>query len=265
MNKTPGFLAWPNLRDVGGYPTRDGGRLRRGQLYRSSAPAGLRLAEVDQLESLGLRSVFDLRSQAERERLPDALPDTVEYTAVDVLAGTSSLTPLQLERALADPQVARNALSHQTADDISEQRFRDLVRLDSARRGLHDVFVGLADAERAPAMIHCSTGKDRTGWAIAALLTLLGVPHEHVMTDYLLSGRLLEPMTKPARDAFVTRGGDVALLDSLVGVRRENLEAAFDEVERRYGSIEDYFDAGLRVNLPHRTALRSLFVEYGEG
>ena len=72
-------------------------------------------------------------------------------------------------------------------------------------------------------------------------------------------------MTKPARDAFVAQGGDAALFDSLVDVRRESLEAAFDEVERRYGSIDDYFEAGLRVAPPKRTALRLSFVEFDEG
>jgi len=46
-------------------------------------------------------------------------------------------------------------------------------------------------------------GKDRTGWAVAALLTLLDVPNETVMEDYLRSNDYILPLCKQVIDAFV--------------------------------------------------------------
>jgi protein-tyrosine phosphatase len=254
-------LSLPNLRDIGGYETRDGGRVRHGMLYRSSAPVGLTAAEVAELESMDLRSVFDLRSRPERRLAPDVLPDETDHSGIDVLAGTSSLTPVDQERLMADPRTAGQILAGKSGSEVSEQRFLDLVRLQSARRGFGRIFASLADETHRPALIHCSTGKDRTGWAIAAFLSLLDVPREQVTADYLLSAELLEPITQGARRAFIAQGGDGPLFDSLAGVRRESLDAAFDEIDRRYGSVDGYFERGLGLDASTRQVLRAAFVE----
>lgn len=255
---TPSSL--PNLRDAGGYPTLGGGRVRDGELFRSSALVGLSAAQVASLERLRLRSIFDLRGPTEREQAPDIVPDGADYSAVDVLAGSSGLTPAAQEQLLADPRIAGQVLEGRSAIEVSEQRFRELVRLEGARRALNTVFTRLAHESGRPALIHCTTGKDRTGWVIAALLTLLDVPREHVMHDYLLSAELLEPVTEPTRREFVSRGGDATLFDALWGVRRENLEAAFDEMERAYETVDGYFERGLGIDASTRRALREAFV-----
>ena len=70
------------------------------------------------------------------------------------------------------------------------------------------MFIGMADAEKLPALFHCTTGKDRTGWSAAALLTLLGVPKDQVYEDYLRSNDNILPAYKHAIDPFVEAGGD---------------------------------------------------------
>jgi protein-tyrosine phosphatase len=230
-------------------------------LYRSSAPVGLSASEVAELASMGLRAVFDLRSPPERSLEPDVLPDGIAYSGLDVLAGTSGLTPVDQERLMAEPKVAARILGGRSGNEISGQRFRDLVRLPSARRGFGELYATLADEAGRPALIHCSTGKDRTGWAIAAFLSLLEVPRESVTADYLLSEEYLAPIVRDQRRAFVAHGGDGTLFDSLWGVRRESLDAAFDEVARTYGSVEGYFERGLGLDPSTQQALREAFVE----
>ena len=65
--------------------------------------------------------------------------------------------------------------------------YRDFVTLPSAKTAYRELFISLADQNKLPALFHCTTGKDRTGWAAAALLTLLDVPKKTVMEDYLRS------------------------------------------------------------------------------
>ena len=85
------------------------------------------------------------------------------------------------------------------------------------------------------------------------------------MADYLRSAELLGPITQRERRTFVERGGDGALYESLAGVRRENLEAAFDEMHHAYGSVDDYFENGLGIDVSTCDALRSSFVERPSG
>jgi protein-tyrosine phosphatase len=114
-----------------------------------------------------------------------------------------------------------------------------------------------------PALFHCTTGKDRTGWAAAALLLFLGVPQGAVLADYLLSGPRLAPVVRPLIDTFAARGGDPELLRPLLEVRPAYLGAALDEVDRRFGSIEGYFAEGLGLDAATRSTLRDRLVAPG--
>jgi protein-tyrosine phosphatase len=252
----------PNYRDVGGHRTRDGGRVRTGLLYRSSAPVGPR---ASMLNGVGIRAVFDLRSPAERGLSPDVVPDGVTYSDMDVMADASPPTAADLDRLMADPALAGEILGQRGAAEAAEQRFRDFVTTASAREGYGAFFRRLAQAAARPALVHCSTGKDRTGWAIAALLSLLAVRREHIVADYLESAERLEPMLGPARVAFIGRGGTATMFEGLAGVRSENLDAAFAELQRVFHSVEDYFERGLHVDAAARRALHDAFVEYPAG
>lgn len=100
-------------------------------------------------------------------------------------------------------------------------------------------------APQRPALFHCTTGKDRTGWAAAALLTFLGVEANTVRDDYLRTNTDLIPALRPLFDRFEAAGGDPRLLEPVLGVRAEHLETAFSAVDEDYGSIEQYFTDGL--------------------
>ena len=122
------------------------------------------------------------------------------------------------------------------------------------------MFLSLADRSALPAVFHCTTGKDRTGWAAAALLTLLGVPEETVMADYLRTNDYLLTHYATAIDGFVAGGGDRGIPVAIFGVKRAYLEAAFDEMRTRHGSIERYFADGLGIDAAGQQALRDLYL-----
>jgi protein-tyrosine phosphatase len=86
------------------------------------------------------------------------------------------------------------------------------------------LFIQLGEKNQLPSLFHCTTGKDRTGWAAAALLTLLGVPEEKVNEDYLRSNEYILPAYKQAIDGFVVRGW--RSLHTTGSVGRENRVSA---------------------------------------
>jgi protein-tyrosine phosphatase len=251
----------PNLRDLGGWPTRGGGRVRRGLVYRGAEPFALDDEGRAQFAELGLRTVYDLRSAAECERKPDTVPDGARRVFVDVMADSSHGAPVHVAQLLDDPTKADTMLAEGKSVFLFERGYRELVVLPSARASYCTFFNGLAAAANRPALFHCTTGKDRTGWAAAALLMLLGVSDDDVMRDYLLTNEELMPVMQKVLDEFQAAGGDPDLLVPVVGVEADYLDAALDEMHTEYGTIEDYFTDGLGVDAAVQQSLRDALVE----
>ena len=251
----------PNLRDIGGWPTRTGGRVRRGLLFRSTELDKLQGDDLDAFAKLGVRSVYDLRTAAERTAQPDRVPAGTRVIVVDVLADAAGAAPAQLLQVLGDPQAAVAMLGGGKAVTLFEQGYRQIVGVSSALRAYHLFFTDLADESHRPALFHCTTGKDRTGWAAAVILSLFGVSREDVMREYLLTNDQLLPALRPVFDQFKARGGDPDLLLPALGVRKEYLETAFDEMDSRFGSLERYLDERLEIGAETVSSLRGAFIE----
>ena len=255
-----GIASVPNLRDLGGYETRDDATVVRGFVYRSNQLAPISPSDMEKLAQLDLKNDYDLRTEAERTSLPDKLPPGVNNVWLNVLADHSESGPAQLMALMQNPKQANVSLGGGKVEAMFEASYREFVSLPSAQREFRKLFLGLADKEQLPALFHCTTGKDRTGWAAAALLTLLGVPKETVMEDYLRSNDYILPLYKKEIDAFVASGGEPSIPQAIFGVREEYLEAAFDEMKAKYGTIENYFSEALGMDATAQQALRGLYL-----
>jgi protein-tyrosine phosphatase len=248
-------MSLPNLRDLGGWPTVDGGTVRYGQVFRSTALQALAGEDVAALRDLGIRTVYDLRTEAEKSEQPDQVPDGVGYAEIDVLADSTDSAPAQVMELLGNPQAAQEALGGGKAQTMFAIAYREFVTLPSARSGYRRLFTELADPEHRPGLFHCTTGKDRTGWAGAALLLLCGVSQDDVMEEFLLTNVQLIPHLQPVLDQFAAAGGDPGVLLPVVGVEPEYLLASLDEMRSQYGTIEQYFTNGLQIDTRTQTAL----------
>jgi protein-tyrosine phosphatase len=251
----------PNLRDMGGYKTRDGATVARGLVYRSDTFNPMSAEDKSKLERLNLKNDYDLRTDAEVKVKPDQIPPGVQYHQLNVLADAKSSAPAQLEALLHQPKKANAILGGGKIEAKFIEGYREFVSLPSAKHSYRTLFLSLADQQKLPAVFHCTTGKDRTGWAAAALLLLLGVPRETVMEDFLASNKYTLPQFQHAIDGFVAGGGDRDIPVAIFGVKKEYLEASFDEMEKRYGTIENYFADGLGIDAKGQQALRDLFIK----
>jgi protein-tyrosine phosphatase len=244
-----------NLRDIGGWPTSAGGRVRSGVVYRSAELSRLHGDDLSAFGELGVRTVFDLRTAAEATRQPDALPEGTESVALDVLGVGEHAAPAELQQIFEDPSRASEFLRAGQAEGYFETAYRAFVTLPSARSAYQRLFEGIAAAE-GPVLYHCTTGKDRTGWATAVLFRLLGVPDEQVLEEYLLTNTELLPMVQPWMDQFAAGGGDPQLLMPILGVQESYLEAAFAQMQESFGAVEDYLVTGLGLSPTTLEALR---------
>jgi protein-tyrosine phosphatase len=254
------IAAVPNLRDLGGWPV-PGGRVRSGMLFRSAEFADLEGDDAAALARLDIRSVYDLRTAGERAARPDTLPPGTEYVVLDVLANAGGAGPGRVVKVLSDPKAAEELLGGGRAAGLLEEVYRQLVRFPSALTGYRQFFTDISKPAHRPALIHCTTGKDRTGWAAASFLLLLGVSEEDVRADYLLTNAQLVPTLRPLVDKFASIGGDPDLLTPIIGVRQAYLDAALDEMRTRFATIDGYFAHGLGLDAAAIDQLRAAFIE----
>jgi protein-tyrosine phosphatase len=240
----------PNLRDLGGWAGADGRRIRSGLLFRSTDLSKLTPDDRAALDQLGIGTIYDFRSAAERTTEPDVALDGVQEVVLDVLADAPHAVPGNLTKVLSDPATlaaARAELGGRGVVELMESSYGQLVTLPSARASYRLFFRGLLGDHPVPALFHCTTGKDRTGWAAASFLTLMGVTREDVLTEYLLTNEQLIPALRSVFDAFARAGGDPEMLRPVLGVDRTYLELAFAAMEASYGTIESYFADGLGI------------------
>ena len=250
-----------NLRDIGGCASRFGGEVRTGVVFRSTDLSRLTDTDRETLDALQITTVFDLRTAAEMERRPDRLPDGAVHVGLDVLADREDASvAAALPEIVANPDVVAKELSDGRAEQYLLGSYRDFVSMSSAAASYRRMAIGIAQGE-VPALVHCSAGKDRTGWAAASLLLFAGADEDAVFADYLRTNDLLLPTFEPLFAKFRAVGGDPGLLIPLLGVQRNYLEASLDEVTNRYGTIEQYFAEGLRLDDDTLQTLRSRLVD----
>lgn len=232
----------PNFRDIGGHETADGRRVRPAWAYRSGQLDRIDAAE---LAGLGVRTVYDLRTERERGLAPDRVPDGIRMVVADVLGGAVDSAAATLTAYAADVSAALKELGHGRGADLLRDSYRQMVSLPSAVAAYRELFTGIA---AGPTLFHCTAGKDRTGWAAAVLLTLVGVPDDVVTRDYLSSNDFVLPAYQPLLDRLAARGGDPYVLLPLLRVDESYLAAAWDEMRRLHGSVESYVADGLGVD-----------------
>jgi len=232
-----GIHAVPNLRDVGGYKTQDVATVELGLTYRSDAFYPMSAEDIKKLERLGLKNDYHLRTTSEVKAKPDQMPPGVQYHLLNVLADAKSTAPAELERLMHEPKLANVALGGDKIEELFKASYREFISAPSAKQSYRTLFLSLAAYQKLPAVFHCTTGKDRTGWAAASLLTLLGVPKETVMEDFMRTNEYTIPHYQQVIDGFVAAGGDRVIPIAIFGVKPEYIEASFDEIRKRYGTI----------------------------
>ena len=180
---------------------------------------------------------------------------------IDVLADSTDAAPAKLHALMSNPAGAAAMLGNGKAEAMFKNGYREFIALPSALAGFRDFFTLVANTDDTPLLFHCTTGKDRTGWAAASLLTVLGVSRDDVYHDFMLTNDQLVPHLRPRLKPFADAGGDVSLLEPVIGVRTEYLDAAFDEATSRFGSFEGYITKGLGLDSRVQRRLRDTLVE----
>lgn len=237
------FQGGPNFRDLGGYSTTSGGRIRWGKIFRSGALHMLTEDDLVVFDGLGVRAIYDVRSDQEHTAEPGPRPSR-NLPMPSRFTGMPDLSSLR-ERADGE-QWLFDDYRHMLADGGSV---------------FGGVLSGLADADGAPAVIHCAGGKDRSGLTAALLLTWLGVDRETILDDYQLTNRYV-PVESVAAfvDEMVELGLGRPAAEALLGTPRWVMANTLDLVDTEHGGIEQYLRGAAKMSAETLAELRVRFV-----
>ena len=233
----------PNFRDLGGYLSGDGRRLKWGKLYRSGKLSGLSDLDQRYIKRLGVTLVCDFRQVVEQELEPSLLGEETSnlLASLPVTPGSSTNFIDNLHDGIIAVDDAAGFMEEMNRDFVANQlpQYAEMFQLL------------LAGDQQV--LIHCASGKDRTGFGAALILDVLGVDEKSIVDDYLLTNAYL-PIEKEVQrlsGEFTDKTGAAVpehVLRPLLEVRPEYLRACFEEIRKRYESREHFFETALSLD-----------------
>ncbi len=245
-----------NFRDYGGYAVAGGARLKTGLLWRSAQHGDASEADLAAIDALALANVVDLRGPSEREMKPCkrgpgfaaqlwTYPEETAGLALHTEAASGVITA-------AEARVAMIRLYEGIA-------FRgNLVPMLRC-------YLTVLERAEGPSLIHCVAGKDRTGFAVALVQSLLGVHADDVMADYLLTNRAGRIEERIAAGVFRTMeryaSHDADTVRALWGVEEAYLATTFAAIGEQHGTVEAYAETVLGIDSAARERLRAHYLD----
>lgn len=260
-NQLIGVTSGRNFRELGGYKTLSGKKIKMHKILRTGNLADLSLLDLDFLKDYGVKTVVDFRSQAEVDKQPDRVPEGAKYEfnpvfSEDLTNSSKSITDLENQ-------------SKQDADfgfDHMLYAYEDMIESDSARKAYRSFFDELLanDKDNEALIFHCTAGKDRTGFGALLILTALGVPLQTIKKDYLLTNITTRDFIEGLVERERKQGKNENTLQSIrdiQSVRPEYIDHALKVLNDNYGSINNYLREVMKLSSADIMKLRQIYLE----
>lgn len=244
-----------NFRDYGGYAA-DGGRVRKGVLYRSGQHVQATDADLAQMAALDIRTIIDLRGITEREMHPCRRHEGWDGEVIAHDGETTSSPPhMDIGPDVTTADYARDRMLA-----VYTRMPRNPAMQSMFGRYLH----ALADRDGA-SLVHCFAGKDRTGIAATVLLHILGVSpddqlHEFLLTNQSPTFHILRAQSVPHMEKRLGRTMDEASIRAMLDVHEDYLARFHEVAEEMHGSLDGWLEEAIGVDDSLRERLRDKFI-----
>ncbi|MCW3159836.1 tyrosine-protein phosphatase [Chryseobacterium sp. WLa1L2M3] len=233
-----------NFRTIGNVKNIDGRTLKEGRFYRSGHLSKLKKKSFEEFENLGIKEIIDLRNSKEIDKKPDNLPENFVYKNYSAFEDKGD----QLDQARK--LVLKGKVNGSDADKRMLDFYKEYVTENPEI--IKKIITEILDSD-LPVLYHCTAGKDRTGITTALLLTILKFDKQTIYNEYLLSNnyreKLVQKRLKQANNLhFLYPKMDLKVLEKLSWVETAYLDAAFNEINKKYGSIDIYIQQVLGIS-----------------
>lgn len=228
----------PNFRDIGGYNTNNGKKVKTGMIFRSGELSKTKRSDLNQIAGLNIKLIIDLRNEYERAHKPSRLPKGNIPKTVILNMHNNSIDYRDLyKKALA------GKLGNFDFHEFILAEYRRYVT--QHEKELQRIFKLLLDPENYPVLIHCNGGKDRTGTVAALIHFALGVSREKVFHEYMLSRehmkKYIKKMTTTLKLISLFRI-NIKQLMPVLETHSMYLQEALDTIDDRHGNMDAYLE-----------------------
>ncbi|MFH1195551.1 MAG: tyrosine-protein phosphatase [bacterium] len=247
-----------NFRDIGGCELLDGCKMKSGLIFRSDELSKLTRRDSEKLNQLNIKLVIDLRMAKECRFKPDRIgPNSkINYTNIPIRPSNNNISHIHYIKSYI---VKRTGLNY---GDFLKEHYK-IIAFDRYSE-LREIFGLLSDKNNLPAVIHCSVGKDRTGFISALIQLLIGVSRDKILNDYLASNEL----TLKRRKQTIMFIRIISLfrisadqINPLFEARPEYIDETLDMILDRYKSIENYLISACGIKHEQIKSLKESFFE----
>jgi protein-tyrosine phosphatase len=238
-----------NFRDLGGYATKSGKKVKMNVLFRSAALNSLTDADLTKIEGLHIKYDFDFRGPYEVKTAPDKIPTGT--TRISLPAGSENI---------GDSNYLKNMGKYLKSDSFMMSFYTILTPFKDRYTPLFDSLI--SNKNTSPMLFHCTAGKDRTGIAAALILYALGVDEQIIFDDYEATNyyrrnenaKTIAQMTK-------YYGLDEKTASNLMGAKKDYIAATFATIRSKYGSLDVYLDKELGLTKKKINQLRTMYTQ----
>ena len=235
-----------NFRDMGGYTTTDYRRISMGRIYRAGDISKLTDEDMVEIKRRKINTVIDFRGEEEATAAPDRLLPGADYLLLP--AGSANMTDWD-----------SFTQGHTSGTDVMIAFYSDISFFREKYRPFFRKLLMLPDTSAV--VFHCAVGKDRTGIAAALFLYTLDVPMETIMADYVATNIYRKADNEKVIDYMVSKGIDREMAINVMDASPIYLEATFNAIKRRYGSIDSFLYKELGMGEPAKLRLREKFCQ----
>lgn len=244
------ILGIQNFRDLGGYKSSETGKtVHWGMLYRSGQIDSISPNSRKELKNMGIRTIVDLRTPSECSVYPQLKDKDFHLIHIPIKEGNME----QILKGIKEQKIQSDTIYR-----VIEQMNRDMVT--GQQKEIKKLFNVLLKRENYPIVIHCTSGKGRTGVIAALTLAALGVNDDIIMSDYRLSNDFFN-IPKASKYAYDLPIHSQEAITTIYSAKEDFLNAAKEQIEKEYGSVQAYLNKAIGITPKEIKQLRDILLE----